>query len=68
MNIKQEDIKCTKIEYSTGNPIYKGVHSMTNAPDSAVDWWIYKYTYDGTDIIKIQECEGTWTARATLGW
>lgn len=68
MNIKQEDIKCTQIEYSAGNPIYKGYHWMTNAPDSFTDWWIIKYTYDGTDIIKIQELQGTWTGRATLSW
>jgi hypothetical protein len=68
MNIKASDAKCTQIEYSSNNPIYKGYHVLTNAADSDPHWWVIKYTYDGTDIIKIQECEGTWTARATLGW
>jgi hypothetical protein len=68
MNISQADIKSTQIEYSTGNPIYKGYHRLTNAPDGDPNWWVIKYSYDGTDIVKIQETEGTWTARATLGW
>jgi hypothetical protein len=68
MNITKEDIKCTQIEYDSGNPIYKGYHSMTNATDGVNDWWIIKYTYSGDDIIKIQETEGSWTNRATLNW
>jgi hypothetical protein len=68
MNIAIADIKCTQIEYSTGSPIYKGYHRLTNASDDDPNWWIFKYTYDGTDIVKIQESEGSWTNRTTLGW
>jgi hypothetical protein len=68
MNIRTEDIKYTQIEYSTSNPIYKGYHKQTNAPDAASDWWIIKYSYSGSDIVKIQESEGSWTNRASLSW
>jgi hypothetical protein len=66
MNIKTEDVKYTKIEYDTGNPIYKGYHKNCKASTAMSDWWIIKYTYDGSDITDIQETEGSWDNRASL--
>jgi hypothetical protein len=62
------DVKRTKIEYSSNNPIYKGYHLITNASVDDPNWIITKFTYDGTDITDIQISEGSWTNRATLGW
>jgi hypothetical protein len=63
-----ENPRYTQIEYSSSNPIYKGYNLKTNALDSDPNWEIFKFTYDGTDIVKIQVATGTWTARASLGW
>jgi hypothetical protein len=68
MNIKDENIGRTKLEYDSGSVIYKGIHKDVNASEGSIDWWIYKYTYDGTDITDIQEQQGSWTGRATLNW
>ena len=60
--------KSKQMEYSTGTLIYAGYHLHTNAPDGDTQWEVIKYTYDGSDLTKIQKSEGTWTGRASLNW
>lgn len=63
-----KDWKSKNMEYDTGAIIYAGYNLLTNAPDGDAHWEVIKYTYDGSDITKIQKSEGTWTDRASLGW
>ena len=55
--------KCKQMEYDTGAIIYAGYHQLQSASDDDPNWLLYKYTYDGDDITKIQKSEGTWTDR-----
>lgn len=57
-----------RIEYSSGDPIYIGRHFLNDADTSATNWAIWKYTYDGLDVTRIELLEGSWDNRASLGW
>ncbi len=58
-----------RLEYDTGNIIYKGVHFSHNAVTTDTGWEIWKYTYDGTDVVRIEgPLPGAWASRATLDW
>ena len=64
-NTKWED---QRLEYSTGDLIYKGAHEKHNAGTDDSDWFIWKFTWSGSDIIRIELRKGPWDDRATLGW
>ena len=59
-----------KYDYDVNdNTIYKGRHITYNAAESDTQWYIIKYTYDGSQrLIDKQYAVGAWTNRATLGW
>ena len=58
----------TQLEYTSGNPIYKGLNYNYLADDSDTDWFVTKFTWSGNDPIDIQVQVGSWTDRASLGW
>jgi hypothetical protein len=58
-----------KLEWSSGNLIYYGVHEMHNMPDSDENFEIWKYTWTSGDLTRMEgPLRGSWTGRATLGW
>ena len=48
-------------------PIYVGMN-RTNGASTTTDstWKIYKFTYSGADVTRIQLAYGTWGARVSL--
>jgi hypothetical protein len=58
-----------KFEFSSGLPIYKGVHALHDAADTATNWEIWKFTWSGADPARVEgPLEGSWTGRAALSW
>lgn len=58
-----------KFDYTSGELDYKGFSLTPNASTSEAIWWIWKYTYTGTNIIREQGPEyGSWDGRAALDW
>lgn len=47
-------------------PIYIGLNQKTDATDSTEDWIVYKFTYSGSAVTRIQKAQGSWTDRTTL--
>lgn len=47
-------------------PVYIGLNQMTDADENAISWIIYKFTYSGANVTRIQKAHGSWTDRATL--
>jgi len=47
-------------------PDYIGLHKTKGAADSLTDWKIYKFTYSGSNVTRIQLAYGSWTGRASL--
>jgi len=63
-----KESKCKNYEYDSGNVIYKGEHWNTSPADGDPYWEVTKFTYSGSDVIKIQIVSGeqiNWTNRAT---
>ena len=59
----------TRMEYSSGDIIYKGIHATHKAAASNASWLIWKYTWTGDDLTRIEgPLEGTWDGRAGLAW
>jgi len=58
-----------RLEYTNNQVIYKGSHRKNTAATSDAAWTIVKYTWSGSDLIRIQgPILGAWDDRATLGW
>lgn len=57
-----------RMEYSGGNITYKGAHYKHNPLTSDGEWLIVKYTWSGTDLVRIETLVGSWDNRATLDW
>ena len=59
-----------RMEYDVSDLlIYKGTHEKHDMPDTDTDWEIWKYTYDGTNVTRIEgPLRGAWHDRATLSW
>jgi len=55
-----------QFDASDAAPIYIGLNVTKGASDGATDWKVYKFTYSGSDVTRIQLAYGTWTDRATL--
>ena len=47
-------------------PIYIGLNTTNGASQSAIDWKIYKFTYVGADVTRVQLAYGSWTGRVAL--
>lgn len=52
---------------ANGTLAYKGVNDVRAAADADTDWVIFKYSYTGSQVIKIEQRITSWTNRAT-GW
>ena len=55
-----------QFDASDAAPIYIGMNVTRGASDAATDWKIYKFTYAGSDVTRIQLAYGAWSARAGL--
>ena len=49
-------------------PDYVGLHDTATGATSLTDWKIYKFTYSGTAVTRIQFLYGSWDGRAALSW
>ena len=60
----------TRFDYDEGdNLLYKGVHELHDAAVTAVDWEVWKYTWDTGNCVRIEgPLRGTWDGRAALSW
>ena len=59
----------TRFESSSGDLIYKGIHSTHKALTSDSNWMIWKYTWSGTDVTRIEgPLDGSWDGRGGLSW
>lgn len=47
-------------------PTYLGLHLDTNASTTDLNWKIFKYSYTGTNVNRIQLAYGAWDNRLTL--
>lgn len=56
------------IQFDTSDaaPIYVGLNVTKGAADADTDWKIYKFTYSGSDVTRIQLAYGAWSSRTTL--
>lgn len=58
-----------RMEYSSGDLIYKGSHWLHDAATSDENWEVWKYTWDGSDLTRIEgPLTGAWDDRAALAW
>ncbi len=51
---------------SDAAPVYIGLNVTKGASNSATDWKIYKFSYSGSDVTRIQLAYGSWTGRSGL--
>lgn len=59
----------TRMEYSSGDLIYRGLHATHKAATSDTSWLIFKYTWSGEDLVRIEgPLSGSWDNRASLAW
>ena len=49
-------------------PTYIGLNPTNNAATTETDWKIFKFTYSGSNVTRIQVAYGSWDGRAGLGW
>ena len=47
-------------------PLYIGLHVTNGAPTDAEDWKIYKFSYSGANVTRVQLSYGTWDGRVAL--
>jgi hypothetical protein len=59
-----------RMEYgATGLLTYRAVHEMHDVAITDPDWEVWKYTYSGSDIVRIEgPLHGSWDGRALLEW
>lgn len=61
--------KDERYDYTSGNLDYKGLNTVHDAATSATTWNIYKYTWSGTNLDRIEgPLIGSWDGRAALSW
>jgi len=59
----------TRMEYSSGKIIYKGIHATHKAVTSDTSWLVWKFTWVGDDLTRMEgPLEGSYDGRAALGW
>ncbi len=66
--LKYEVIMGKDIRFDPDNsaPDYIGINQETDASDDNNGWVIYKFTYSGGNVTRIQKVRGAWGDRATL--
>jgi len=47
-------------------PDYIGLNKTNGAATSAETWIVYKFTYSGSNVTRIQKAYGSWDGRAAL--
>lgn len=47
-------------------PIYIGMNVTNGSPTSGLDWKVLKFTYSGSNVIRIQVAYGAWDSRIAL--
>lgn len=58
-----------RMEYSSGDLIYRGVHYLHNIETSDEEWEIWKYTWGADGLSRIEgPISAAWDDRATLEW
>lgn len=55
-----------RFDASDAAPDYIGLNSIKGAADDDNDWKIYKFTYSGADVTRIQLAYGSWTNRTSI--
>ena len=55
-----------RFDPSDDAPTYIGLHTENGVATSDTNWKIYKFTYSGSNITRIQFAYGAWDDRATL--
>ena len=67
-DLQFESIMARDIRYDPGDetPDYIGLNQVTDADTTSVNWVIYKFTYSGTETIRIQKTRGAWDERTSL--
>ena len=65
-----QDWLARRYDYTSGNIDYMGKHLEVDAAASDDSWYIWKYTYDGSDNLTLMQgpLVGSWDGRAGLGW
>ena len=58
-----------EMEYTAGVIDYQGFNADQTAAFSAETWWVYKFTWDGSDCTRIELIKDVaWDDRAGLAW
>lgn len=58
-----------RFDYTSGDLDYRGANETHNAVITSESWYIWKYTYSGGDLVRIEgPLTGSWDGRASLGW
>jgi hypothetical protein len=47
-------------------PDYIGLNVVADASTASPDWRVYKFSYSGSDVTRIQMANGAWMSRASL--
>jgi hypothetical protein len=47
-------------------PTYIGLNLLKGAATSMTDWKVYKFTYSGSNVTRIQLAYGSWDNRASI--
>ena len=56
-------------ELSDGKLLYLGKHHIRNAALSDSRWEIWRYHYDGEDVIRVEgPIQGSWDGRSHIAW
>lgn len=55
-----------RFDASDNNPDFVGLNKLTSASTAIDDWKIYKFTYSGNDVTRIQLAYGSWDGRVAL--
>lgn len=50
---------------SDAQPTYIGLNATKGEPDDNLTWKLYKFTYSGSDVTRIQLAYSSWTNRAS---
>lgn len=67
---RQNQTVAADVRFDTDDsaPVYIGVNSTLGAATSAATWVIYKFTYSGSAVTRVQRQIGIWDNRAALSW
>ena len=61
--------KDARYEWSSGDLIYKGLHTTHKAATSDTNWYVWKFTWSGSDLERKEgPLTGSWDGKAALAW